>query len=203
MKICLFGGTFDPPHIGHLLIAQTVCEAENFDKILFIPAYIPPHKNVVTAIEHRVAMVKLAIRDNPHFECSDVDIIRQGVSYTIDSIQDIKKTSGLSSDEIYYLIGSDSLIDFKNWKNPKEILNESKVIVAIRPGFRPSDIPHWILQKVHFANIPRFELASSKIRTRWVKGLTIRYMVTLPIWEYINDNSLYSINLNQKNLGTT
>ena len=194
MKICLFGGTFDPPHIGHLLIAQTVCEAENFDKILFIPACIPPHKNVVTSIEHRVEMVKLAIRDNPHFECSDVDIIRQGVSYTIDSIQDIKKTSGLSSDEIYYLIGSDSLIDFKNWKNPKEILNESKVIVAIRPGFRPSDIPHWILQKVHFANIPRFELASSKIRTRWVKGLTIRYMVTLPIWEYINDNSLYSIN---------
>ena len=194
MKICLFGGTFDPPHIGHLLIAQTVCEAENFDKILFIPAYIPPHKNVTTSIEDRVAMVKLAIRDNPHFECSDVDIIRQGVSYTIDSIQDIKKRSGLSSDEIYYLIGSDSLIDFKNWKNPREILNESKVIVAIRPGFRPSDIPHWILQKVHFANIPRFELASSKIRTRWVKGLTIRYMVTLPIWEYINDNSLYSIN---------
>jgi len=194
MKICLFGGTFDPPHIGHLLIAQTVCEAENFDKILFIPAYIPPHKNVTTSIEDRVAMVKLAIRDNPHFECSDVDIMRQGVSYTIDSIQDIKKRSGLSSDEIYYLIGSDSLIDFKNWKNPREILNESKVIVAIRPGFRPSDIPHWILQKVHFANIPRFELASSKIRTRWVKGLTIRYMVTLPIWEYINDNSLYSIN---------
>jgi len=194
MKICLFGGTFDPPHIGHLLIAQTVCEAENFDKILFIPAFIPPHKNVTTSIEDRVAMVKLAIRDNPHFECSDVDIIRQGVSYTIDSIQDIKKRSGLSSDEIYYLIGSDSLIDFKNWKNPREILNESKVIVAIRPGFRPSDIPHWILQKVHFANIPRFELASSKIRTRWVKGLTIRYMVTLPIWEYINDNSLYSIN---------
>ena len=77
-------------------------------------------------------------------------------------------------------------------EDPKEILDECNVIVAIRPGFRPSDIPHRILQKVHFANIPRFELSSSKIRSRWVKDLTIRYMVTLPIWKYINENNLYS-----------
>ena len=192
MKICLFGGTFDPPHIGHLLIAQTVYEAENFDKILFIPAYAPPHKNNVTPMKHRIEMVKIAISDNPNFEYSDVDIVRKGISYTIDSIVDIKRKYELTNDEIYYLIGSDSLIDFKNWKDSKEILDECIVIVAIRPGFRPSDIPHWILQKVHFANIPRFELSSSKIRSRWVKDLTIRYMVTLPIWEYINENNLYS-----------
>jgi len=192
MKICLFGGTFDPPHIGHLLIAQTIYEAENFDKILFIPAYAPPHKNNVTPMKHRIEMVKIAISDNPNFEYSDVDIVRKGISYTIDSIVDIKRNYKLTNDEIYYLIGSDSLIDFKNWKDSKEILDECNVIVAIRPGFRPSDIPHWILQKVHFANIPRFELSSSKIRSRWVKNLTIRYMVTLPIWEYINENSLYS-----------
>jgi len=192
MKICLFGGTFDPPHIGHLLIAQTVYEAENFDKILFIPAYAPPHKNNVTPMKHRIEMVKIAISDNPNFEYSDVDIVRKGISYTIDSIVDIKRNYKLTNDEIYYLIGSDSLIDFKNWKDSKEILDECNVIVAIRPGFRPSDIPHWILQKVHFANIPRFELSSSKIRSRWVKDLTIRYMVTLPIWEYINENNLYS-----------
>ena len=192
MKICLFGGTFDPPHIGHLLIAQTIYEAENFDKILFIPAYAPPHKNGVTPMKHRIEMVKIAISDNPNFEYSDVDIVRKGISYTIDSIIDIKRKYELTDDEIYFLIGSDSLIDFKNWKNPKEILDECNVIVAIRPGFRPSDIPYWILQRVHFANIPRFELSSSKIRSRWVKDLTIRYMVTLPIWEYINENNLYS-----------
>ena len=192
MKICLFGGTFDPPHIGHLLIAQTIYEAENFDKILFIPAYAPPHKNNVTPMKHRIEMVKIAISDNPNFEYSDVDIVRKGISYTIDSIVDIKRNYKLTNDEIYYLIGSDSLIDFKNWKDSKEILDECNVIVAIRPGFRPSDIPHWILQKVHFANIPRFELSSSKIRSRWVKDLTIRYMVTLPIWKYINENNLYS-----------
>ena len=192
MKICLFGGTFDPPHIGHLLIAQTVCEAENFDKILFIPAYKPPHKNNITPVKHRIEMVKLAISDNPNFEYSDADIVRKGVTYTIDTILDIKQKSGLKNDEVYYLIGSDSLIDLKNWKDSKKILKECNVIVAIRPGFRPSDIPHWILQEVHFANIPRFELSSTKIRSRWVKDLTIRYMVTLPIWEYINKNSLYS-----------
>ncbi len=192
MKICLFGGTFDPPHIGHLLIAQTVCEAENFDKILFIPAYSPAHKNGITRIDHRINMVKIAIKDNPKFEYSDVDVIRKGTSYSIDSIIDIKKKLKVKKDEIYYLIGSDSLIDLKNWKKPREILKEAKVIVAIRPGFRPSDIPHWILKDVHFANIPRFELSSSKIRSRWVEDLTIRYMVTLPIWDYINKNNLYS-----------
>ena len=192
MKICLFGGTFDPPHIGHLLIAQTVCEAENFDKILFMPAYSPAHKNGITAVDHRINMVKIAIKDNPKFEYSDVDVIRKGTSYSIDSIIDIKKKLKVEKDEIYYLIGSDSLIDLKNWKKPREILKEAKVIVAIRPGFRPSDIPHWILKDVHFANIPRFELSSSKIRSRWVEDLTIRYMVTLPIWDYINKNNLYS-----------
>ena len=109
-----------------------------------------------------------------------------------DEVHLIKKKLNLKKQEVYYLIGSDSLIDLKNWKEPKKILDEAKVIVAIRPGFRPSDIPHWILQDVHFANIPRFELSSSKIRSRWVEDLTIRYMVTLPIWDYINKNNLYS-----------
>ena len=192
MKVCLFGGTFDPPHIGHLLIAQTVCEVENFDKVLFIPAFSPPHKNGITSVDHRINMIKIAIKDNPKFEYSDVDILRGGISYTIDSIIDIKNKLNLKKQEVYYLIGSDSLIDLKNWKEPKKILDEAKVIVAIRPGFRPSDIPHWILQDVHFANIPRFELSSSKIRSRWVEDLTIRYMVTLPIWDYINKNNLYN-----------
>ncbi|MFL3013509.1 MAG: nicotinate-nucleotide adenylyltransferase [Candidatus Neomarinimicrobiota bacterium] len=193
MKICLFGGTFDPPHIGHLLVAQTVCEAEDFDKVLFIPAYSPPHKNGITTIDHRINMVKIAIKDNPKFEYSDVDVLRKGTSYSIDSIIDIKKKLKVNKKEIHYLIGSDSLIDFKNWKEPREILKEARVIVAIRPGFRPSDIPHWILKDVHFANIPRFELSSSKIRSRWIEDLTIRYMVTLPIWDYINENSLYNM----------
>ena len=83
-------------------------------------------------------------------------------------------------------------MDFRNWKNPREILDECQVVVAIRPGFRPSDIPAWILHRIQFANIPRFEISSTNIRHRWVENKTIRYMVTLPVWEYIHEHNLYS-----------
>ena len=193
MRTCLFGGTFDPPHIGHLLVAQTVCEAENFDKVFFIPAYQPPHKDDITPVDERLKMLEFAVEGNPNFEISDVELKRKGVSYTIDTVKFIKEEMRLKSQELFYLMGSDSLLEFQNWKDPKGILNECQVIVAIRPGFRPSDIPSWILQKIQFANIPRFEISSSNIRHRWVENKTIRYMVTLPVWKYIEKNNLYSI----------
>lgn len=192
MRICLFGGTFDPPHIGHLLIAQTVCEADNFDKILFIPANKPPHKKVNTSLDDRLAMLNTAVEGNPNFEISDVEIRRGGVSYTIDTVKMVKEEIDQENDEIFYLIGSDSLMDFHNWKDPRGILDECQVLVAIRPGFRPSDIPAWILHRIQFANIPRFEISSTNIRHRWVENKTIRYMVTLPVWEYIHEHNLYS-----------
>ena len=192
MRICLFGGTFDPPHIGHLLVAQTVCEAERFDKILFIPAYQTPNKIDVTPVENRLDMLKIAVEGNPNFEISDMELERKGISYTIDTIKIIKKEQGLNKKDIFYLIGSDSLLELHKWKEPKEILNECQVIVAIRPGFRPSDIPAWILHNIQFANIPRFEISSTNIRHRWVENKTIRYLVTLPVWNYINENGLYN-----------
>jgi len=193
MKKCIFGGTFDPPHIGHLLIAQTICEEENFDKIIFVPAYKNPQKSqgVTSSVEHRLEMLESAIADNPHFEISDVELKRGGISYSFDTIRYIKKTQKLSQEELYFLIGSDILKDFPKWYEPEAILNESHVIVAIRPGFNPSQVPNWILSKIQFANIPRFELSSTQIRKRWRENKTIRYMVTQPVWEFINKNSLY------------
>ena len=192
MRICIFGGTFDPPHIGHLLIAQTVCEAEAFDKVIFMPANIPPHKKNISEVGDRLAMLNLAIEGNPNFEISDLEIKRGGISYTIDTLRSIKKSVINVEDELFYLIGSDSLLDLEFWRNPKEILKKCNVVVAIRPGFRPSDIPTWILHRIQFANIPRFEISSSNIRKRWREHKTIRYLVTLPVWEYINRNNLYN-----------
>jgi len=192
LKICLFGGTFDPPHIGHLLVAQTVCEAEGFDKVVFIPANKSPNKKVFTAKENRVDMLELAVEGNPNFEISDLEIRRGGISYTIDTLRAYKEQISKKDDELFYLIGSDSLLDLKNWREPKEIINECQVLVAIRPGFRPSDIPSWLIHGIQFANIPRFEISSSNIRKRWVENKTIRYMVTLPVWEYINQHNLYN-----------
>ena len=190
-KICLFGGTFDPPHIGHLLVAQTIFEAENFDKIVFIPTFKTPQKNNITEIKDRLAMLRMGVTSNPNFEISDLEIQRGGTSYKIDTVREYKSDQDYDSRELYYLIGSDSLQTFHIWKEPREILDESQVIVALRPGFRPSDISNWILRKVRFANIPRFEISSSTIRSRWQENKTIRYMVTQPVWEYINDHGIY------------
>ena len=193
MNICLLGGTFDPPHLGHLIIAQTIFEAENFDQIVFVPAYQPPHKNgmKISPVDQRLEMLNIAIKENPNFIMSDLEIERKGLSYSIDTIMEYKKQNNLNSNELFYLMGSDSLRQFKKWKNPKMIIDESRVIVAIRPGFRPSDIPNWILAKIQFASIPRIEISSTTIRERWVNDKTIRYMVTESVWQYINKNKLY------------
>ena len=193
MKICIFGGTFDPPHLGHLLIAQTICEAEEFDKIIFVPALKNPlkSKEIASSIENRLKMLKIAVEGNPHFDISDNEIKRGGVSYSIDTIRYIKKDHKLKRDELYFLIGSDILKSFHNWREPSKILEECQVIVALRPGFKPSSVPNWILSEIQFANIPRFELSATQIRKRWKEDKTIRYMVTQPVWEFINKNSLY------------
>lgn len=192
-KVCLFGGTFDPPHIGHLLVAQTVAEAENFEKIIFVLNNQPPFKNDFSSVGHRLSMLKMAIAGNPKFDLSEIELQRGGVSYTLDMIKAYKKEANLNRDELFFLIGSDSLMDFHTWDRPKEILNECKLLIAIRPGFRPSDVPRWVLKEVQFANIPRFEISSTTIRKRWAEDKTIRYMVTQPVWEYINAHKLFSL----------
>ena len=193
MKTCLFGGTFDPPHFGHLIVAQTIFEAEHFDKIVFVPAHIPPHKKErkISSVALRLEMLKIATMDNPNFEISDIELKRGGISYSLETIHTYKEQTGLDREDLYYLIGSDSLKQFQTWQNPKAILEECQLIVAIRPGFRPSDIPNWILAKVQFANIPRIEISSTQIRARWIEDKTIRYMVTQPVWTYINKHNLY------------
>jgi nicotinate-nucleotide adenylyltransferase len=191
-KVCLFGGTFDPPHIGHLLVAQTVIEAEKFEKIIFVLANQPPFKDDYSTVGHRLSMLKMAVSGNPNFDISEIELKRGGISFTIETIKEFKKTENLEVNELFYLIGSDSLMSLHKWDKADEILKECQVLVAIRPGFRPSSIPGWVLKQIQFANIPRFEISSTTIRKRWVEDKTIRYMVTQPVWEYINAHNLYS-----------
>jgi|TARA_B100000470_G_C19773472_1_gene384175 nicotinate-nucleotide adenylyltransferase len=193
MKTCIFGGTFDPPHIGHLLIAQTIIESENFERLIFVPANISPAKKgkIISSSKKRLDMLNMALTGNENFEISDFEINKGDVSYTIDTITEFANTLNLDKKDLYFLMGSDTLGGFHNWKDPKKIMNLCNIIVAIRPGFTPSDIPQWILDKVHFANIPQFEISSTTIRARWRDGKTIRYMVPKEVWEYINKNGLY------------
>tara|TARA_Y100000758_G_scaffold91572_1_gene62747 strand:+ start:421 stop:1002 length:582 start_codon:yes stop_codon:yes gene_type:complete len=193
MKTCIFGGTFDPPHIGHLLIAQTIIESENFERLIFVPANISPAKKgkIISSSKKRLDMLNMALTGNENFEISDFEINKGDVSYTIDTITEFANTLNLDKKDLYFLMGSDTLGGFHNWKDPKKIMNLCNIIVAIRPGFTPSDIPQWILDEVHFANIPQFEISSTNIRARWRDGKTIRYMVPKEVWEYINKNGLY------------
>ena len=105
MKVCLFGGTFDPPHLGHLIIAQTIFEAEKFDKIVFVPAYKPPHKNghKISPVDYRLDMLRIAIKENPNFSLSDIEIQRKGLSFSIDTIIDYKKQNNIKSNNLFYL----------------------------------------------------------------------------------------------------
>lgn len=192
MKLCLFGGTFDPPHLGHLVIAETIKESECFDRILFIPASNPPHKKShISPIKNRLEMLRLALKDNKHFDVSDIDIERGGVSYSIETIKESKDKFNIHSDNLYFLIGSDSLLDFNRWNKYESILDECKVIVALRPGFRPSRIDPNILSKIQFANIPQIEVSASDIRRRIRNGSTVRYMVSDPVMKYILEKGLY------------
>ena len=193
MKTCIFGGTFDPPHIGHLLIAQTIIESENFERLIFVPANISPAKQgkVISSTKKRLDMLNMALVGNDNFEISDFEINKGDISYTIDTINEFAQNRNLEKKDLYFLMGSDTLREFHKWKDPKKIMNLCNIIVAIRPGFTPSDIPQWILDEVHFANIPQFEISSTNIRARWRDGKTIRYMVPKDVWKYINKNGLY------------
>ncbi len=193
MSICLFGGTFDPPHIGHLIIAEFILSDLDVDKILFIPSSIPPHKPSCSysAASSRVEMLQISIKGTPAFQISDIELNRPGVSYSVDTIKQIKSQMNLPEEELYFLIGSDSLIEFQTWKNPEEILSLARVIIASRPLFTKDMVKPEFLGKVRFLNTPQIDISSSMIRERVREKKSIRYYVIPEVLEYIKKKRLY------------
>lgn len=193
MSICLFGGTFDPPHIGHLIIAEFILTDLDVDKIYFIPSSIPPHKqpSSYSPVSSRVEMLQISIKGTPAFQISDIELNRPGMSYSVDTIEQIKSKMNLSKEELYFLIGSDSLVEFQTWKNPEEILSLAQVIVAPRPSFSKDMVKPEFLEQVQFLNTPQIDISSSMIRERVRKKKSIRYLVLIKVEEYIKKNKLY------------
>jgi nicotinate-nucleotide adenylyltransferase len=175
------------------LIAQTVFESEHFERLIFVPANISPTKKNgdSSSPKTRLKMLEISLINNTNFEISDIEIQRKGISYTVDTLEEFVNSLNIDKKDLFFLMGSDTLRSFHTWKDPEKIMELCNIIVAIRPGFAPSDIPQWILDNVRFANIPRFEVSSTNIRARWREGKTIRYMVPKEVWEYINENELY------------
>lgn len=196
MSIAILGGTFDPIHMGHLIIGEQAYNSFGLDRIIFMPAGIPPHKDFqnVTGSRHRLEMVKLAIKDNSHFTFSDWELKKQGKSYTAETLRNIQSSN--SEEEIYLIIGADSLFDIYNWKEPEYILENANLIVASRPGFPLKDVmidsrfrPY--SQNIYFLDDLLINISSSHIRDLVQKDKSIRYLVPTEVLTYIKDNSLY------------
>lgn len=188
-KVGIFGGTFDPIHSGHLITAQSVKEIRNLEKIIFIPAYISPHKQHAKAssAQHRLNMLKLALDEIPFFECSDFEIKEHTISYTIDTLREFKKYY----DEIDLIIGYDNIFQFHTWKEPDEILKLANVVVLKRKSSHPLDFVDKYVETAQFVETRGIEISATDIRNRVHDDLPIYYLVPDKVLEYINKNKLY------------
>ena len=196
-KIGLFGGTFDPPHIGHLILACEAVHQFGLSRLLWMLAPDPPHKQEqpITPLPHRLEMLKRMIADNPTFEVSYLEINRPGPHYTIDTVRLLAQQE--SNTDIILLLGGDSLRDLPTWRLCADLVAEvSKIGVMRRPG-DPFDMPalevkiSGLTEKVTFIDAPLQDLASSDIRRRVAEREAYRYYVFPPVYEYIETNHLY------------
>lgn len=192
MKIGVFGGTFDPPHLGHLIVAEHVREWLGLEKVIFVPAVIPPHKRQrsdITPAEERLEMVRRAIAGNPSFDSSDIEIRRGGISFSVDTLKELRMH--YPSDELHLLIGMDNVRDFKTWKDPEMIKRIAKVVVMTRPGTIPDPEIRVELTTMIVCEVPEIGISSNEIRELVRKGCSIRYLVPLSVVEYISEQMLY------------
>ena len=190
-RIGLFGGTFDPPHIGHLMIAEQARVHKRLDQVIFIPAYVPPHKRKQSSAkpEHRLRMTKLAVRDNRAFSVSDIEIRRGGVSYTIDTVNEYRRRFPRA--ELFLIIGTDNLRDFKKWKSYKEILRHAKILAYPRAGRSAPNLRTLRKGKVSILQAELLDISSSAVRTAARKKRSLRYVVPDAVKSYIESKRLY------------
>ena len=188
MRIGILGGTFNPIHIGHLILAEEAHFKLKLDKLVFVPAFVPPHKSSseIISAKDRLEMVRLAIEDNPAFGLSTFEIDSKKRSYSIDTLKEFRVVYGADA-ELCFITGSDSLKDLFSWKNINDIFKISKFIVANRPGYPIKDVP----KEVDTVVITPIEVSSEDIRKRLSEGRSIRYLVTEKVRRYISDRKLY------------
>jgi nicotinate-nucleotide adenylyltransferase len=189
MKIGIMGGVFDPIHFGHLQAAEAAREEIGLSLVIFIPAGIPPHKSSpIASIEDRVKMVRSAIRENPAFEISTVETEMRRCSYTIETVRKIKK--GLGEDKDYwFIIGSDTVPELKDWKGIEALLSEITFVAVMRHGF-PTDGADPRIQRITTPTLP---ISSTEIREKIKVGKSIRYLVPEVVRRYIYERGLYKM----------
>lgn len=203
-RIGLFGGTFDPPHVGHLALAEWARESLRLDRVLFVPAGVPPHKGRkhLSSVAHRVAMTRLAVRNHPAFTVLTLEARRDGPSFTVDTLRALRRRE--RGARIFLLMGADSLEEFSTWRDPEEILAFATLAVASRPGTSAGeDAAQWgraagagsrrlaRVARIAWLRNPGLDLSSRAIRARVRSGRTVRYLVPDAVARYITRHRLY------------
>jgi len=192
--IGVLGGTFDPIHVGHLLLAEQAREQLGVGRILFIPSARPPHKltEPVTDPEHRFAMALLATADNPHFVVSRRELQRQGPSYTIATIREL---SAEGHAPVFWIVGADAALDLPNWFEADAILSEATVVAAARPGFDLARLEAVLgpdrSGRIRVLRTSQFDVSSTSIRGNLAAGLSARHLVPDCVLSYIVKHGLY------------
>jgi nicotinate-nucleotide adenylyltransferase len=196
VNVGVMGGTFDPIHLGHLAVAEEAREVLGLERIVFVPAGQPPHKAQadVTSIEHRLAMVELAIADNASFELSRIEVDRAGPSYTVDTLEEL----AAGRDELTVILSAETFAELPTWHEPWRLFDAARVAVAPRWGY-PAPDPGWLAatfpgreDRVTYLEGPRLGVSSTALRARVAAGRSIRYLVPQPVAAYIAANNLYS-----------
>jgi nicotinate-nucleotide adenylyltransferase len=193
MKTGILGGTFDPIHVGHLIIAEVVRSDFPLDRILFMPTANPPHKKDLKLTDKniRLRMVELAICKSPYFVVLDEEIKRGGISYTIETIKQLKSLELWSEDELYLILGADSLIDLKTWKDPEDIIKSINILVVARPGYDIRKADERFRRHTIIIHSPLIDISSSEIRQRIKEDKSIHYLVPDKVEAFIQKEGLY------------
>ena len=200
-KYGIFGGSFDPIHYGHLMICEYIKEEMGLDKVIFIPTGNPPHKDLGVSAEDRYEMVRIAISPNPDFEISDIETTRVNLSYTVDTIRELKKI--YKEEKLYFLIGLDSLFQLKTWKKIGDLSQEIEFVVALRPGYiNKEEIDNEIDflrenfgTKINLIKTPLYEISSTDLRDRIHEGKSLRYLIPKKVLDYIEESGFYKVDL--------
>ena len=200
--ICFLGGSFDPIHFGHLIVARSVAERLGADKVLLLPSGTPPHKraDLMAAPHHRLEMTRLAIEGDELFDISDFDLTRQGPSYTFDTITHFRTSLGPDV-QLCWIIGADSLTELVSWYRVEELVDACRIVTAARPGWEQPDLS--ILRSklsdeqvarlaANVFDTPRIDISATDIRERLNQGLSVRYLVPDSVLRYIKQHNLYT-----------
>jgi len=194
-RIGIFGGTFDPVHNGHLIMAENVRDQMHLDEVMFIPSRIPPLKNAkdISDPEHRLNMLKLATEGNSSFKIDDIELKMPGdePNYTVKTLLKLREEYSAEQVKFYLIIGMDQLINLHKWKDPGKLFLLTEVIVINRPGYLIQQVENEYIRRGIFVPVPNIDISATDIRFRIKEKRTIKYLVPAEVEEYIYKNNLY------------